>query len=245
VADPRTAPVTGSGQHPPRVAAVVLGGGSGTRLGADRNKVLLPLAGRPVIAWSIEAMRAIPGLERLILVLRAADLSAAAELGELADVEVIAGGASRTGSEILALHHLAPAIDAGELDVVAIHDGARPLPSRRLVREVTEVAHRLGGAVPGVDALVGRQLVEVDATGRVVDRLAGTQVLMQTPQAFAAAPLLAAYDAAERDGFEATDTAACIERYTDLTVQLVAGEERNLKVTVAADLDRAAAIISG
>lgn len=234
------AAATGSGQQPPRVAAVVLAGGSGSRVGADRNKVFLPLAGRPVLAWSLDAMRAVPGLIRLVLVIRAGDEALLAELHLLApDLSVVPGGTSRTGSEIAALRHLAPAVRAGEIDVIAIHDGARPLPSPRLVTEVTQTAYERGGAVPGLVLGDRPRLVEVDPTGVLTTVLSGRHATMQTPQAFAALRLLEAYDAAAADGYDATDTAACVEHYTDLPVYLVAGEEANVKVTVVADLARA------
>ncbi|MGI8868105.1 MAG: IspD/TarI family cytidylyltransferase [Mycobacteriales bacterium] len=232
--------VSPANERLPQVAAVVLAGGSGSRLGAARNKVYLPVAGRPVIAWSVDALRHTPGLARLVVVVRAGDeeLLAAAEVG---DVEVVLGGTTRTGSELAALQHLAPAIEDGCIGVVSIHDGARPLASAALVTAVTDAAVRHRGAVPGLP--LDKHLVEVDGQGVVRRRLTGAHATMQTPQAFAAGPLLAAYRQAGADGYDATDTAGCIERYSDIAVRLVPGEETNIKVTVGADLDRADALL--
>ncbi len=79
-------------------------------------------------------------------------------------------------------------------------------------------------------------MLAVDATGRLVPGGGEQLVSIQTPQAFRAAPLLDAYEAAARDGFAGTDTAACVERYTDLEVAVVPGELGNLKITFADDL---------
>jgi len=119
---------------------------------------------------------------------------------------------------------------------VAIHDGARPLASAALFRAVIDVAAGDGAAVPGVPA--GR-LNTVDG-GLAPDDL----VAVQTPQAFAASTLLAAYDAADADGFTGTDTAACLERYADVTVRAVDGERRNLKITYPDDLRLAEELIA-
>lgn len=223
-----------------RTAAVVLAGGSGSRLGTPTNKVYLPVAGEPVIVWALKAMATAPGLTRLVLVIRPDDPPVPDRI-EGIEIERVDGGQTRTGSEFNALRRLAPAIDAGELDVIAIHDGARPAASPELVANVVTTAAAHGGAVPGLPI---DDLAEVDAHGHVVRALTGPHTRVQTPQAFAAAPLLAAYDAAERDGFEATDTAACVERYTDLDVRHVDGEIDNLKVTVAADLSHADQILT-
>jgi 2-C-methyl-D-erythritol 4-phosphate cytidylyltransferase len=101
---------------------------------------------------------------------------------------------------------------------------------------VIDVAAAAGAAVPAL------------AAGRLNDQdgaLAAQElVVVQTPQAFDARALLAAYDAADADRFVGTDTAACLERYADLPVRAVPGERRNLKVTFADDLLLAQELIS-
>lgn len=227
-----------------RTAAVVLAGGSGTRFGHADNKVYLPLGGRRVITWSLRAVADLPGLVHLLLVARPADreVAAAALAAELPDlpVDLVDGGPSRHDSEFNALRHLAPAIRCGEVDVVLIHDGARPLASPALARAVVEAAARHGGAVPGLPA---PDLVEVDEHGTVQRRLDADHVRMQTPQAFAAAPLLTAYEAADRDGFGGTDTSSCVQHYRTAAVHWVPGEADNLKVTMPADLAAAEQIV--
>jgi 2-C-methyl-D-erythritol 4-phosphate cytidylyltransferase len=147
-------------------------------------------------------------------------------------VELVVGGATRHGSEERALRRLGPAIRAGELDLVLIHDAARPLCSPQLVTRLVGAATVGGGAVPG---LVVDDLAAVDAEGTLAP-LAGRHVRIQTPQVFAAAPLLEAYEQAATAGFEGTDTAACLERFSSVTVTCVPGEEQNFKITYPQDV---------
>jgi 2-C-methyl-D-erythritol 4-phosphate cytidylyltransferase len=147
-------------------------------------------------------------------------------------VELVLGGATRHGSEERALQHLAPAITSGELDLVLIHDAARPLCSPGLVAELLRAAAEHGGAVPG---LAAGDLARIDDDGNLAP-LAGEHVRVQTPQVFAAAPLLQAYRRAAEAGFDGTDTAACAERFSAVRVQHVTGEQQNFKITYPHDL---------
>ena len=221
-----------------RTGVVVLAGGSGLRVGGDRNKAYLPLAGRTAVGISLRTMAAAASPCRLVLVVRADDLDLAERTlaDELPDppvpVELVVGGASRHGSEERALHHLEPAISAGELDLVLIHDAARPLCSPELVATLVDAAAAGGGAVPG---LAVDDLAAVGGDGTLVP-LVGRHVRIQTPQVFAAKPLLEAYHRAAEVGFEGTDTAACLERFSTLKVTYVPGEEQNFKITYPHDV---------
>lgn len=212
---------------------VVLAAGEGRRTGSHTNKVLLPLAGRRVFTWSIRWARLLPEVVRTVLVIRDQDrdvieATLAREVGP-PTVDVVEGGSSRHGSEWAALQVLAPAIEAGEVDVVVIHDAARPLAGSDLWASVIEAAAELGGALPADDH---GHLATLDGSELGQDRI----VAVQTPQAFAAAPLLEAYRRADADGFVGTDTASCIERYTDVPVHCVPGDAGNLKITFPDDL---------
>jgi 2-C-methyl-D-erythritol 4-phosphate cytidylyltransferase len=103
---------------------------------------------------------------------------------------------------------------------------------------VVTAAAEHGGALPvltpaGLTTLAPATEATESDVAAVTD---GTVVAVQTPQAFAAAPLLAAYRFAERDGFVGTDTASCIERYTDVPVHCVPGDAGNIKITFPDDL---------
>lgn len=222
-------------------AIVVLGAGTGSRVGAEINKVLLPLRGIPVLARSLITALEVPDVTRVVLVIRPGEESAVTEavaphLAETDEVLVVPGGASRHASERAALVALRPLIEAGEVDVVAIHDGARPLASTTLFEETLATARSHGGAIPVVPAT--DLLTEAGAP------VIGTLASVQTPQAFAAGAVLAAYDEAERDGFEGTDTAAALERYQPrLRVVAVESSATNLKVTWPDDLTVAARLL--
>jgi 2-C-methyl-D-erythritol 4-phosphate cytidylyltransferase len=220
-------------------AVVILAAGTGSRVGADVNKVLLPLAEVPVLVHSLRATWAVADVVRVLLVVRPGEADAVAatvgpHLGDH-EVDVVDGGASRHASEWQALRTLAADVESGRVDVVAVHDGARPLAGAGLFEATLAAARSHGGALPAVE--LGRL---VTADGRVVDR---ELVAVQTPQAFRAPDLLAAYRSADADGFEGTDTAACVERYTDLTVVAVPSSPRNLKVTFPEDVALAGRLI--
>ncbi len=216
-------------------AVVILGAGSGSRVGAGINKILLPLAGQPVLARSVRTALSVRGVGAVVVVHRAgerADVGAALlpVIGER-DVLLVEGGASRQDSEQAALAVLAPQVSSGEIDVIAIHDGARPLAGVELFEATIAAAQEYGGAVPTHD-LPG--LLPRTAGTAPVSAVAG----VATPQAFRAAPLLAAYAAAREAGFDGTDTAAAFAQFApaDLVVRAVPGGPGNLKVTFAEDL---------
>lgn len=208
-------------------AIVVLAGGVGARVGAGINKALLTIAGTPVIALSVRvALDAQP--TRVVVVVRPEDreeLSQAIQpILETDEVWIVDGGTERHDSEWNALQTLRPLIESGDIDVVAIHDAARPLAPVGLFHDVVAAARRHGGAIPTVS----------------VDQMLGTDhtdlVAVQTPQAFRALDLLDAYRQADAAGFRGTDTASCVERFTGLAIVGVASTQANLKVTYAEDL---------
>ncbi len=215
----------------PRTAVVLLAAGSGSRVGAEVNKVLLPLLGRPVLGWSLQAVAGLKYVEQVAVVHRTEDARDVAPLVTAwsRGARLVEGGPTRHASEWNALRALAPAIDAGELDVVAIHDTARPLAGRGLYDAVVTAAAEHGGAIP-VRNLPGLLAADPGAGPT------GALVAVQTPQAFRATELLAAYRAADEDGFEGTDTAACVERYTDLEIHAVPSPATNIKITFPEDV---------
>ncbi len=236
----------------PHTAFVVLAGGSGSRVGAqvagaELNKVYLDLAGRRVISWSFVWAAQVAEVGRLVLVVRRQD----ADLAEQTlrrdlpglPVELVVGGSTRHDSEDAALAYLAPQVTAGDLDVIAIQDGARPLSGPSLVRRVVGAATEHGGALPVVPA---DGVLEWDGAPRAArpERLDRRLVRVQTPQAFRAGELLTAYAAAHEAGFQGTDTASCVETFSSLTVQTVPGSRANLKITYPGDLQAAERVLT-
>jgi len=224
----------------PATAAVLLAGGSGTRAGTAVNKVYAPVGGSPLLARSLAAPLACPFVRRVVVVVRAGDESRAREvLGSDARVTMTAGGPTRSASELAGLEALGEDIAAGDVRIVAIHDGARPLASPALWAAVVEAADHRGGAVPVLPLPL--PVYTLDG-GRLLLPGPGTLVRVQTPQAFRAGPLLEAFRRAAAAGFSGADTAATVERYSDLVVATVPGEASNLKVTHGEDLARAEAL---
>ena len=221
----------------PVAAAVVLASGAGVRVGGEVNKPYLPLHGSSVLTWSLRALAGVPGIGALVLVVRPQDRAQAeAVLSAELDgrpVELVHGGAVRQESELMALRHLSPRISAGEIDVVLIHDAARPLVTPELAAAVLRTAREAGGAVPGV---VRDGLLRVSEDGAVAEADLGRLMAMQTPQGFRAGPLLAAYEQGAAEGFAGTDTAACVQRYTGLQVRCIPGDDDNIKITYPHDL---------
>jgi len=214
------------------LAVVILAAGSGSRVGADVNKVLLPLRDGPVLVWSVRDALALTDVRRLVLVVRPEDRAAiesavAPHLGE-SEALVVDGGATRHASEWAAIRVLEGAITLGEVDVVVVHDGARPLAGVALWESVVAAAREVGGAIPVAPVT---HLLHADLTP-----VTGGVGVVQTPQAFRARDLLAAYRAADEDGFEGTDTAACVAAHTDVEVAAVPSTALNLKVTFPEDV---------
>ena len=227
-------------------AVVVVAAGTGSRVGARAdgaplNKVLLPLGDAPVLAWSVRDALAAPRVRRVVVVVRGG------EERQVADALLPHLG-RRRGRPRRGRGH-APRLRARRaarprrrrggrrVGVVAVQDGARPLAGTALLEAVLAGAREHGGALPAAPL---RGLLRRDGS-----RPAGRLVGVQTPQAFAARPLLAAYAAAAAGGFRGTDTAACLERYADEAAAAHGGPVRlvavpsgpaNLKVTFPEDL---------
>jgi 2-C-methyl-D-erythritol 4-phosphate cytidylyltransferase len=223
---------------PPRVWAVVVAGGSGTRFGGDRPKQFLPVAGRRLVDWSVDAVR--PVSSGVVLVVPD-DVDRSA-VGLPAVDLVVTGGATRSASVRAGLAALVdgpwrsdlgdgqtvgPADDA---DIVLVHDAARPLATPALARSLVDaVLEGADGAVPGVPVT---DTIKQVAAGRVVgtaDR--DSLVAVQTPQAFRLGVLRRAH----ATGGDATDDAALVEAAGGVVV-VVPGEPANRKVTTVEDL---------
>ena len=141
---------------------------------------------------------------------------------------------TRHDSEQAALARLSARVSAGQIGLIAVHDGARPLAGPALIADVLRAATDAGGALPaipatGVTAMPPGTPESPSPSGAVLVRV-------QTPQAFHAAPLIAAYAAARAAGAQGTDTASTVEAFSELAVRVVPGSRRNLKVTFAHDL---------
>jgi len=222
------------------VTAVVAAAGRGRRFGAPENKVFALLAGKPVLHWTLKALAACPEVDAVLIVTGAEDLervrAIAAAFAKV--VGVCEGGQERYDSVRNALNAVPP-----ETELVAVHDGARPLASAALISAVIHAARETGAALPAIPV---SDTVKRSADGRDTTETVDRRELhgVQTPQVFRLELLREAYASARAAGFSGTDDASYVERLGH-PVRLVAGEKTNLKITVAEDLRIAEALMGG
>jgi 2-C-methyl-D-erythritol 4-phosphate cytidylyltransferase len=210
--------------------ALIVAAGLGERLGTRRPKALVSLAGRPMLAWSVDALLAVGSVERIVVALPAGELEAAPE-GTIA----VAGGAARSQSVREALRA------SGDGDPVIVHDAARPLARTALFERALAELESSGADAVIAARPVADTIKEVGADGRSVSRTLDRAGLwaVQTPQVFRREALeRALLDAGDELLEGATDDAWLVER-TGGVVRVVEADAENLKVTTATDLQLA------
>jgi 2-C-methyl-D-erythritol 4-phosphate cytidylyltransferase len=226
--------------------ALIPAAGMGKRMGASINKQYLQLAGMPIVARTISVFEDAPFIEGIFLVIPADEIPYCREHvveahGFRKVLEIVPGGRERQNSVMNGLRAIQRR-QAGEDDVVLIHDGVRPLISRELLRESIEVARGFDGALVAVPA---KDTIKTVRDGLVIatpDR--DTLWQAQTPQAFRFGVIFAAHQAAEQDGFMGTDDASLVERRGG-AVRIVRGDYRNIKITTPEDIVLAEAFLDG
>ncbi len=218
-----------------RTIAIIVAGGSGTRFGAQLPKQFLELAGRPILMRTIKAFgesceTGDTSLD-VIVTLPADQMDLWKQLCEKYAFSlphrVVAGGETRWHS---VKNALAAVGDIADVDVIAVHDGVRPLATAGLIGRVLDAARRDGAAIPVVPLNDSVRQVAGD-TSHALDRSSLRAV--QTPQAFDARLLLDAYHQPFEPTF--TDDASVVER-AGHRVTLVDGDPVNLKITRPMDL---------
>jgi 2-C-methyl-D-erythritol 4-phosphate cytidylyltransferase/2-C-methyl-D-erythritol 2,4-cyclodiphosphate synthase len=223
----------------PRVDAIVVAAGSSTRMGG-RDKLAADIWGRPLLAWTLDALAGSGGVTGIVVVAapaRVAEIAGAAWL-PAAVTAVVAGGARRQDSVAAGVAALAEG--PGDA-VVLVHDGARPAVSAALVNAVAKAVHAHGAAIPVLPVVETLKRVEGGRITGTLDR-AGVQIA-QTPQGVRRDVLAAAYASFPPEGPETwTDEAALLEACR-IPVQAIPGESANLKVTVPDDLRRVEAAL--
>jgi 2-C-methyl-D-erythritol 4-phosphate cytidylyltransferase len=225
-----------------KVSVILPAAGLGTRMkqaaestGTSR-KQFMQIEGVPVLVHTVRKFVASPLVSEVVIALRSDDLEWVESLLSAESfakpVRCVAGGASRQQSVENALSSLAP-----DVDVVAVHDAVRPFVDPEIIDQVIEQAARTGAAIVGivpVDTVKQMQRHTVRGTLNR-ERL----VLAQTPQVFQAAILRKAFEKAREDGFIGTDESSLVERLENVEVTVVAGTDRNIKITRPSDIDLA------
>jgi 2-C-methyl-D-erythritol 4-phosphate cytidylyltransferase len=207
--------------------ALIVAAGRGERLGSGRSKALVMVAGKPMLAWSVEALQNVRAVERIVVALPPGELGAAPP-GTVA----VAGGVFRSQSVREALRA------SGSGDPVIVHDAARPLAAPELFERVLAELQRSGADAVIAAAPVPDTIKEVGEDGRTVKRTLDRSRLwaVQTPQAFRRAALERSLaEASDKLLAEATDDAWLIEQQGG-TVRVVDSAPENIKVTTPSDL---------
>lgn len=221
----------------PDAAAVIVAAGSGARFGGD--KLSADLLGAPVLARSLAAFETAPLIKEIVLVVREDGLAAAGELCRAYDISkatvIVPGGETRALSCFAGVM----AVSDG-MELIAIHDGARPLVTGELIENTLWDAYRHGAAVPAVPV---RDTVK-KADGRVVTETPDRKKLfaVQTPQCFQRDIIRGALMDAAKNAPEITDDCGAVERIGG-QIWLSEGSEENLKITTPLDLALAELIL--
>ena len=210
-----------------RVAAIVVGAGSGERMGTD--KIFAGLAGKPVIAWSLDVLQDCQAINEIILVLHNDKMEIGkkmvADRGLTRVSAICAGGGLRQDSVKKGLEQVQGS------RWVLVHDGARPFLTEKLIDDGIEAVKQTGAAVAAVP--LKDTVKEVDGDGLVARTLErGLLRAVQTPQVFSTDLLKKAYMALNG---EFTDDAAVVE-CAGYKVKLYPGDYRNIKITTPEDL---------
>ena len=223
-----------------QAVAILVAAGRGERMGQERPKAFLELAGEPLLLRAARAFEAAPSVGSLIAVVPEAETSAArALLAPLAKLRAVVPGGERRQDSVLAGLAQVP---EGFEGVVLVHDAARPLVEVELVEAVTRRALATGAALPVLPLV---DTVKRVRGGRVVETLDRSELGgAQTPQGFRMALLREALEAATRAGLELTDEAMAVERLGH-AVDAVPGSKRNRKLTTPDDLAWAEGVVAG
>ncbi|MFN4876504.1 MAG: 2-C-methyl-D-erythritol 4-phosphate cytidylyltransferase [Aphanizomenon sp.] len=215
--------------------------GSGKRMGADRNKLLLQVRSKPLIAWTLLAAEAASSISWIGIVSQPPDWddfkSIIADLRLKKTIELISGGSTRQESVYNGLQAL-----PSHAERVLIHDGARCLATPNLLNACSEAIIDCFGLIAAVPV---KDTIKVVNDNGVIKNTPDRQQLWaaQTPQGFDVKLLKQCHDEGIRQGWEVTDDAALFEK-CGIEVRIVPGEETNLKITTPQDLAMAEFILS-
>lgn len=232
----RVAPLHGCVGRKARTAAVIVAGGRGERLGHAGGKQMMSVLGKPLLTWCLQAFDAVPQVGRIVICCPAARVDeyrrvAVDPYDLVTPVDIVPAGELRQTSAFNGVEAVPP-----EFDVIAMHDGARPLI---LPETITHAINTLRGTLdadgvvcghPAIDTL---KVIDGDAVVGTPDR--SMFWVAQTPQVFHAAILRQAHLAALEEGFIGTDDSSLVERVGG-RVLLVTCPRDNIKLTVPEDV---------
>lgn len=216
--------------------AIVLAGGSGSRLGGGKPKQLLEVAGKTILEHTLDVFETSPLIDEIAVVSRADCIPVVEQLvaaGHYAKVaKVLAGGKERYDSSLAAL-----AAYSDDADNLLFHDAVRPMVNHRIIADcirALDSCEAVGVAVPTTDTIL--EVDDCNCIAHVPPRRMLRNA--QTPQGFKRGVIRRAYDIALQDpGFVTTDDCGVVLKYLpEVPVHIVEGEKTNIKVTYAEDL---------
>lgn len=212
-----------------RCGAVIVAAGSASRMGGI-DKVMAPLQGEPMIVRTVRAFQQAIAIQEIVIVTRSDLIGSIQKLCAGFDkvTAVVCGGGSRQESVGLGLAAL-----SNRCRLAAIQDGARPLISQAVIDRTVRAAHSYGAAAPAIPV---KDTIKV-VRGGVVDHTPDRAALMaiQTPQVFDIDLIRGALKKAELENWAVTDDCSAVE-LMGMSVKIVEGDERNIKVTTPLDL---------
>ena len=217
-----------------KVVALIAAAGFGKRMNAKISKLFIPIFGKPILAYTIEKFEQCNFIEKIYLIVNqeegdfySKDIILKYNFSKVQ--ELIAGGETRQDSVYNGLKVLDP-----DTDIVAIHDGARPLIEETIIQESIEAAQEFGAAIAAIPL---KDTVKRSGKDFFINETLNRQEIWraQTPQTFKYSIILSAYHQAYKDKFFATDDAGIVERY-GYKVKMIIGSEENIKITTPFDI---------
>lgn len=214
-----------------RYEVVLPAAGSGKRMGAGQNKLFLPLAGKPILVHTLSVFEQDENCTGIWLAVKdeeRASIQALLEQYQITKVKGLpTGGKERQHS----VHSCIKEMTA--VEVVLVHDAARPFITIPIITELAQVAFEKGAAIAGVRAKDTMKIVKAGLIKETVDR--ESLWMIQTPQAFRFDLIVEAQDVAEKVGFLGTDEAMLVERLGH-EIHIVESDYENVKMTTKEDL---------
>jgi 2-C-methyl-D-erythritol 4-phosphate cytidylyltransferase len=226
-----------------KVSVILPAAGLGTRMGRPQpekagtsRKQFMLLDNQPILVHTVRKFVACALVTEIVVAIRAEDLPWASDLlhaeSQTKPIRLVEGGESRQQSVENALAALAP-----DTDLVAVHDAVRPFIDVPTIEKVIHEARETGAAIVGIVPVDTVKLVHLNKVRQTLTR--ERLVLTQTPQVFRYSLVREAFQKAREDGFIGTDESSLVERLEQVEVSVVAGSERNIKITRPTDMELA------
>jgi len=226
-----------------KVSVILPAAGLGTRMGRSQpekagtsRKQFMLLDNLPILVHTVRKFVASPLVTEIIVAIRPEDLQWATDAlkaeSQQKTVRLVEGGESRQQSVENAL-----ATISEDTDLVAVHDAVRPFVDAATIERVIVEAHNTGAAIAGIVPVDTVKLVHLNKIRQTLTR--ERLILTQTPQVFRYDLLRDAFQKAREDGFTGTDESSLVERLEQVEVSVVAGTDRNIKITRPTDMELA------